>query len=695
MSVESSMRIAVILSAYDKMSGTINQAVNKAQAKLNGFSKRMNHLADGSYQTGKELVAAGLAVGAPIYKAITAAQDFETRMVDIRKQMNFDTPENVQNMTKQVFQLGRQLPLATSEIQDMIASGLRMGIAEDKIIDYSKSVTKMSVAFDISAGEISDSVGKLSGIYNIPIDNVKDMADAINYLDDNAKSKGRDIIDVMMRTGMASKYMKVNEAAALASTMLSLGESSETSGSGINKLITVLSAAQSMSAKAQKGFAMLGLDARKVQKDFTFDAQNTIIDVFERINKLPQVDQATALNRLFGLEQGPKLTKLVSGIAEYKRELQLTNGAQKGSMDREYAKRIASSAAQWQIFKNKISELSVKIGTTLLPAFNSLIGKAGVLFDKIAGFAERNPGLVKGIMMTAASFSAVALAGGYLSFVIGGVAKFLDIAATGIGFVIRAIGFLAKAFQFLRLVMLANPVIAIIAAIAVAAFLIYKYWDKIKAFFKAVWEGVKKIFSVTWEWIKKMFLNYTPQGLIIKHWAKIATFFSEMWSKVKAIFMAHVNFILGLGTTFYNAGKNIVKSIWEGIKSMAHKPIEAIKNMVGKIRNMLPFSPAKDGPLKDIHKIRLVETIAESIKPASLVNKMNRVAKLTYNAIAKPQGHSVSAIGNTGGGVTMNIHINLSGSATKQDGQIISSEIKKQFSQLMKKYNQQQTRVSF
>ena len=39
---------------------------------------------------------------------------------------------------------------------------------------------------------------------------------------------------------------------------------------------------------------------------------------------------------------------------------------------------------------------------------------------------------------------------------------------------------------------------------------------------------------------------------------------------------------------------------------------------------MLPFSPAKEGPLSTLHKVNIIGTIAESIKPSPLINAMQR-----------------------------------------------------------------------
>jgi TP901 family phage tail tape measure protein len=51
-----------------------------------------------------------------------------------------------------------------------------------------------------------------------------------------------------------------------------------------------------------------------------------------------------------------------------------------------------------------------------------------------------------------------------------------------------------------------------------------------------------------------------------------------------------------LGSTLFNAGKALLRGFVDGIKAMARAPVDAVKGMLGKVRNLLPFSPAKEGP---------------------------------------------------------------------------------------------------
>jgi hypothetical protein len=237
-----------------------------------------------------------------------------------------------------------------------------------------------------------------------------------------------------------------------------------------------------------------------------------------------------------------------------------------------------------------------------------------------------------------------------------------------------------------------------IGALVAGGILIYKNWDKISAFFKKFWGWIKGAFSSAWDWITGLFKKVPswltwffpiikiPQ-LIIQNWDTIKGFFSGLWSWVTGAFSGAWGWftgfvtripeaflsvignvksaisrvwstIMGFFSKFKEAGKNIIQSIWDGIKGMIGKPVEAIKGMVGKIRNFLPFSPAKEGPLKDLHKIRIIETIADTIKPGSLTSKMGNALKAA-TSIAVPAITAIAPGARSAAAPSVQIVINI------------------------------------
>src|SRR5699024_8558348 len=86
--------------------------------------------------------------------------------------------------------------------------------------------------------------------------------------------------------------------------------------------------------------------------------------------------------------------------------------------------------------------------------------------------------------------------------------------------------------------------------------------------------------------------------------------------------------IFGIKDKMFEAGGNIVGSIADGITGGVDKAVEAIDGVVSKIRDYLPFSPAKEGPLKDIMYPGITNSLAENIRKGK-GQPLNEMAKLT------------------------------------------------------------------
>lgn len=373
-----------------------------------------------------------------------------------------------------------------------------------------------------------------------------------------------------------------------------------------------------------------------------------------------------------------------------------------------YAERVADPA---KVLDANIGDIKEKIGNALLPAVNDAAKAFGDLMKPIGAFIEKHPGAVKAI--------------------------------AGIGLALLTIG---KAFTIINALSKASPVMLAIMGLATAAILIIENWGAIKDFFKGLWDNVKKIFTSTWNWIKNMFLNYTPVGLVFKHWDKvksffsglwdgvkngvklgweiikaiffdytppvliykhwdkISAFFSGMWDNVKNVFSGWIDWVFGIGTRMLDAGRNIVTSIWNGISEKAQWLFDKVKGIAKGIRDFFPFSPAKTGPLQDIHKIKLVETIAQSINAEPLLSSISNVADKVRNFTANKATNSMFLFKNSAtpeyatvashnnSQITFAPVIHLNGSATNQDADLISNRMKKEFALMIRDYEAQKER---
>ncbi|KZL05514.1 tape measure protein [Pseudovibrio sp. Ad26] len=97
--------------------------------------------------------------------------------------------------------------------------------------------------------------------------------------------------------------------------------------------------------------------------------------------------------------------------------------------------------------------------------------------------------------------------------------------------------------------------------------------------------------------------------------------------------IAQVDNLLG-GVDFAYHGQRMMETIAKGMRSRAHLLVDEMRQVTQILRDHLPSSPAKMGPLSDIHRLKFGETIAGSIKPAPMVKAMRKAAAATMAAAA-------------------------------------------------------------
>lgn len=465
---------------------TKHAAVTRELEKQNRLLSAKKGMAAGK----ERMQSAGMALGAvgaiasvgflPVMQAV----NFEKAMLGVAKQVDGARDSSGKltavyfDMAKQIQLLGRDVPMATDSIADMVAAGARMGIAKDELIAFTRTAAMMAEAFELPAGQLAEQMGKIKGLFGLKTQQqVVALADSINYLDDNAISKGADIIDFMERVGGVAGSVKINaqQMAALGSTLLTLGERSETASTSVNAMVQKFASAETGTKKFKRAMATAGLDLREVQLGMQRDAQGTIMKIMSAINALPADKRLGVMVHMVGLEHSHVMAKLAGNVAEYQHQIEMA-GSDKavGSMGREFAARLGTTSAQWEIMKNRVSELGVNIGGMLLPAINNLLGVLGPVASKTAEWVTANGSLVGDIATTVGS-----LVGFYAAF---------QSVSLGIGAV-------TWAFNAFKLAMVTNPIGLTVALLGTSALLIYKNWEPIKYFFSELWGGITATFT--------------------------------------------------------------------------------------------------------------------------------------------------------------------------------------------------------
>ena len=642
---------------YSGVTDELNR-LTRAQEKLNHVENLRQKNAD--IRSGSAKVLGGaMAASATMIVPVKLAIDFESSMADVEKVFS-GTDAQFKTITNEVLKMSTVLPMAATDIAKIVASGAQSGIAANELTKFAESAVKMGVAFDVSAEEAGQSMAEMRTAFKMSQDEVITLADKINFLGNSTPAAAKGIMEIVQRIGPLGEVggFASGSIAALGATMRGMGVQEEIAATGIKNMMLALIAGESATKSQRNAMIDLGLDSEEVAKSMQKDAEGTTLKILELIKALPKEKQGAMLATLFGKESLSAIAPLLTNMGALEENLKKVGDATKyaGSMNDEYKARAETTANNIILFKNKIAELGISIGSVLLPPLNIFLGKMGAVIDKVSAWSKANPELSS--TLTKVAVGAVAVVGGIaavalaVTTVIGPIALAISSfsvlgssAGTSIGLLtkmITPIKMIGTAFSVVGKAMLANPmvlaIVAIVAVVAGAAYLIYKNWEPIKGFFSNLWSGVKDAFSSAWNGIKGVvgtgieFIKGVIKSIdtvfadnpilnllipiigipriIIANWSSIKGFFVSLWGGIKSsaesmwssissgasnAWNAIVGFFSPIGDWFaakWEYVKLLTGAVWSGIKSVVSA---AWNGLISIITNSSLFQSVVNG----------------------------------------------------------------------------------------------------
>ena len=487
---------------------------------------------------------------APLANSVRDFMGFEDAMLGVARQVQ-GLKDDAGNLTPEFEQwkdkiqsLSTELPLTTVQIANMIESAARMDVPKEQLEEFVRLNTQMATAFDAAnPDELVEQYGKVTKNFKLSSAASRELADAINYLDDNAISKGTEIIGFMNRVSGISGIAKITEKnmAALGSTLQTAGAAEEDSATAVNAIFTRLSSA-TKKKPVRGALKAMGLDASQVELGMAKDAQGTLMKIVETVKKMPEQKRLGFIADLVGTEHTKTLALLVSNTEEWSRQIELANSqAAKGSMGREFDTRMKALSSTWGIFKNQLFNLNSTIGNALAPTLDNLMKKIGGIVETIRNWIIAHPKLSSNLMIfigvIGGSLTIFGAFATILSFVLYPVARlFLGLSKLNILLPKFKSSMVSVGGSILRGLLSPLKLLGFVFsttgfAIAAAALLIYKFWQPIKAFFGGFWEGLKSGLAPVLEKFQPL---GTAFGVVVGWIEKAVKWFTDLLSPVQS-----------------------------------------------------------------------------------------------------------------------------------------------------------------
>lgn len=414
---EASSKIGKLTSQIKEF-GKVGQGIDGKTIAKNAFG---GILATG----GAKMIGMARGIGSDLMETSQAAIDFESSMADVKKVVDFDTPQQFKEMGNDILEMTKTIPMAAQDLAQIVAAGGQSGIAREDLTGFAESAAKMGVAFDISAGQAGDMMAKWRTAFKMNQTEVVDLADKINYLGNTTAASAPLISDVVTRIGPLGEVggVAAGEIAALGASMVGSGIQSDVAATGLKNMILALTAGESATKSQVGALNELGLSAEDVAQGMQDNAKETILKVLNAIRGLDKVKQASVLSDLFGKESLGAIAPLLSNLDGVQDNLNKVADSSKyaGSMEGEFSARSETTANSLQLAKNNMEAFKIAIGNGLIPAMTPMISLLTQGVKWVSGIAQEFPGAASVLGTAAVSIAIFCGAVGALSTLAGTV----------------------------------------------------------------------------------------------------------------------------------------------------------------------------------------------------------------------------------------------------------------------------------
>ncbi|EHX48569.1 phage tail tape measure protein, TP901 family, core region [Escherichia coli DEC13A] len=362
-------------------------------------------------------------------------------------------------------------------------------------------VLNMALAGGVELGETADIGSNILTQFNLTADQMDRVGDTLTAAFTRTNTDLRALGETMKYTGpVAAKLgISLEEAAAMAGMLANNGLRGSDAGTAMRASLSRLASPPKAAADALKELGVSVADARGKMRPM----EDVLLDLYKATQKYGQVDQVSFFKDIAGEEAFVGLQTLVAaaGSGELQKLTRELQGA-RGEADR-VAKVMADNLdGDLKNLDSAWEGLRIRISDLVDGPLRSVTQWLTRVLEKITSLAQAHPVLTRQLLIASGALLAMTATIGSLSLVIG--VLYGKLATLRLGFdiltrsmnVIRVLpalwGMVTGSVSLLggAIGALFSPVSLIVAALAGAAVLIWKYWDPIRAFFAGVFSGI-------------------------------------------------------------------------------------------------------------------------------------------------------------------------------------------------------------
>lgn len=377
-------------SNWSKVGKNISKGLKDAEPAFSGLERA----AQASFKNLAVMAGvAGTGILAGLTGSIHAGSEFESAFAGVKKTVNA-TSEELAQMRDDIRQMAREeIPATAAELSAISESGGQLGIHNENIIEFTRTMANMDVATNLSSEESAAEFAQFANIVDMGQDKFGNLGSTIVALGNNMATTEADIMSMGMRIAAAGDQVNLSEAdiMAYAASLSSVGIEAEAGGTAFSKLLTKLQMAAETGDGLEDYARVAGMTGKEFKETFQEDVTGAINAFLAGLNDTERNGKsAIAVLDEMGLTEvrlRDTLLRASNASEMFEGALEMSSNAweENTALTKEAEQRYKTLESQTQMTKNKITDLGISVYDDLRPGLTEGIGLVNAFVDKMAG----------------------------------------------------------------------------------------------------------------------------------------------------------------------------------------------------------------------------------------------------------------------------------------------------------------------
>lgn len=544
--VETEQKLKGLTQRFDEFGSVSAQRVAAAGEKMKTVGSSVEN-------TGKKMsvVSAGItAVGVASGKM---AVDFEDAMAKVSTIA--DTSEvSMDELERAILDLSNQTGISSADIAqnvyDAISAGQKTG---DAVIFVTKSSMLAKAGF-ADAGAALDVLTTIMNAYGLEADKVAEVSDMLIQTQNLGKTTVGQLANSMGKIiPTANAYgVQLDQLCAGYALMTANGVATAESTTYMNAMLNELGKSGTGVAKILKEKTGLSF-AELMEQGYSL---SDVLAIIEQSAK----EQGLAFTDMWSSSEAAKAGLITLGDSAEKfngvlGQMQQSTGATDSAFEK-----LKTNSYNIQLTINQLKNTAIELGTALMqvlaPIFVALAEKVSALAQWFSGLSDSQKNTIVTIALVVAAI-------GPLLVIIGKVISVVGTIMTAVPKIVSGITAIGKVLKVLWVILSANPIGLVIAAIAalVAGFLyLWENCEGFREFWINLWNKLKEIVSAAVNVIKNVV--------------------SSAINGIKLAITTGLTAAKDVVTNILGGIKNAFSNVWNGVKSIVSGAISKIKSLL-------------------------------------------------------------------------------------------------------------------